>query len=90
MVVVPTIFGAFFWKNATAAGSLTSIVLGSVVALYLQFAGLNPLGIHPGVWTFIITVLTFILVSLFTKPPKEKAEEFLGYLDRELEDKNIL
>ncbi len=90
MVVVPTIFGAFFWKNSTAAGSLTSIILGAFAALYLQFAGLNPLGIHPGVWTFIITVTSFVIVSLFTKAPEQKAEEFMGYLDKELEDKNIL
>nr|AGF93597.1 Na+/solute symporter [uncultured organism] len=90
MVVVPTIFGAFFWKKATAAGSLSSIILGAIVALYMQFAGLSPLGVHPGVWTFIITVVTFISVSMITEAPQQKAEEFIGYLDRELEDKNIL
>ena len=90
MIVVPTIFGAFFWRGATAAGSLTSIILGAVTALYLQFGNLSPLGLAPGVWTLIITVVSFIVVSLFTEAPKQKANEFLGYLDEELADKNIL
>ena len=90
MVVVPTIFSAFFWKKGTAYGSLTSIVLGSITALYLQFTNLKPLGLWPGVWTLIISVLSFIIVSYITKPPMKKAEEFLGYLDQELTDKNIL
>ncbi|GAI21715.1 unnamed protein product, partial [marine sediment metagenome] len=34
----------------------------------------------PGTWGFIVCVILFIGVSLATKPPKEKAEEFIGYL----------
>jgi SSS family solute:Na+ symporter len=90
MVVVPTIFSAFIWKKGTAYGSLTSIILGSITALYLQFTNLKPLGLWPGVWTLIISVLTFIIISYITEAPKEKAEEFLGYLDQELSDKNVL
>ena len=90
LVVVPSIFGAFFWKKATAAGSISSIIIGSITAIYLQFSGLKPLGHWPGVWTLFVTILVFILVSLFTEPPQEKAEEFVGYLDKKLEEKNIL
>ncbi|MFW5976586.1 MAG: sodium:solute symporter family protein [Bacillota bacterium] len=90
LVVVPTIFGAFFWKKATAAGSLTSIIAGTITTLILQFSGINPLEIEPGVWTLVISSFTFIIVSLFTSPPREKAEEFLGYLNKELDKKNIL
>src|SRR6056297_109214 len=90
MVVVPTIFGAFFWKRATAVGSLTSVILGSFTALYLQFSNIKPLGFWPGVWTLIISLISFIVISLFTEPPRKKAEEFMGYLNKELEDKNIL
>jgi len=90
LVVVPSIFGAFFWKKATAAGALSSIILGSVTAIYLQFSGLKPLGHWPGVWTLIVTVLVFLVVSMFTEAPEEKAEEFVGYLDKKLNEKNIL
>ncbi len=90
MVVVPTIFGAFFWRRATAAGSIASILSGSAVAIYLQFSGWKPLGHWPGVWTILVGSLVFIVVSLLTEPPREKAEEFMGYLQEELENRNIL
>ncbi|MDI3547379.1 MAG: solute:Na+ symporter, family [Halanaerobiales bacterium] len=90
MVVVPTIFGAFFWRRATATGSILSILTGSLVALYLQFSGWKPLGHWPGVWTLLVTTFVFMLVSLITKPPAKKADEFMGYLDKELDKRNIL
>lgn len=90
LVVVPTIFGAFFWKRATAAGAILSILIGSFTAVYLQFSGLKPLGHWPGVWTLLVSSLVFILVSLMTRPPEEKVKVFLGYLDRELKERNIL
>jgi len=90
MVVVPSIFGAFFWKGATAAGSLSSIIIGSFTAIYLQLSGLRPYGHAAGVWTLIVTVLVFIFVSLFTEAPKEKADQFIDYLNDECKAKNIL
>lgn len=90
LVVVPTIFGAFFWRRATAPAALASILSGVVTAVYLQFSGLKPLGHWPGVWTLLVATLVFIVVSLFTSPPRENAERFMGYLSKELEEKNIL
>jgi SSS family solute:Na+ symporter len=90
MVVVPSMFGAFFWKGATAAGSLSSIIIGSFTAVYLQFSGWRPFGHSAGVWTLIVCVIVFITVSLFTEAPKEKADEFIDYLNQECEAKNII
>ncbi|MFW5749736.1 MAG: sodium:solute symporter family protein [Halanaerobium sp.] len=90
LVVVPSMFGAFFWKKSTAAASLSSIIIGSLTALYLQFSGWSPLGHGAGVWTLIVTAAVFVLVSLFTQAPEEKAEEFIGYLKRECNEKNII
>jgi SSS family solute:Na+ symporter len=90
MVVVPSIFGAFFWKGATAAGSLSSILIGSFTALYLQFSGWRPLGHAAGVWTLIVSVVVFVGVSLITEAPEEKADQFIDYLKSECEAKNII
>jgi SSS family solute:Na+ symporter len=90
LVVVPSMFGAFFWKKATAAGSLSSIIIGSLTALYLQFSGWRPLGHGAGVWTLIVTAAVFVGVSFFTQAPAEKAEEFIGYLNRECKERNII
>lgn len=90
MVVVPTIFGAFFWRRATAAGSITSFLVGSFVALYMQINNLTIGGYGPAIWTLLITIIVFVVVSLVTTPPEEKAEVFLGYLEKELRHKNVL
>ncbi|MGM0602455.1 MAG: sodium:solute symporter family protein [Bacillota bacterium] len=90
LVTVPSMFGAFFWKKATAAGSLSSIITGSLTALYLQFSGWSPLGQGAGIWTLLISSAIFIIVSLLTESPQNKAEEFIGYLQKECLEKNIL
>ena len=87
-MAVPTIFGAFFWKRATAPGAIVSCVVGGTVVLVLQIIsqinGWKLLGWWPGTWGFIVCVPLFIIVSLATKPPKKKAEEFIGYLKGKL------
>jgi len=84
LMAVPTIFGAFFWKRATASGAMVSCIVGAIVVLLFQVTGWKPLGWWPGTWGFIVCVILFIGVSLATKPPKKKAEEFIGYLKEKL------
>ena len=84
LMVVPTIFGAFYWKRGTAAGSVASILVGAAVVLVLQVTGAKPLGWWPGVWGLICCVIVFVGVSLLTKAPIRKAEEFLGYISQKL------
>jgi len=84
LMAVPTIFGAFFWKRATASGAMVSCIVGAIVVLLFQLTGWKPLGWWPGTWGFIVCVILFIGVSLATKPPREKAEEFIGYLKEKL------
>lgn len=90
LMTVPAIFGAFFWKRGTAAGAIWSMVLGGVVTGLLYFSGIRPLGHWPAVWGGLICLVAFIVISLVTKPPLEKAEEFLGYLEKGLKEKNAL
>lgn len=84
LMVVPSIIGAFFWHRATAAGALSSMLVGSVLVLFLQFTGYKPLGVWPGVWGLIVNTIVFVGVSLITPAPTEKAGLFIGYLDKTL------
>lgn len=90
LVIVPSIIGAFFWKKGTAPAVISSVIIGGLLSLYLQYSGLKPLGHWPGVWSFIVSIVIYVGVSYFTQPPKEKAEEFLGYLEAELKNKNAI
>ncbi len=90
LVTVPTIFGAFFWKKATCAGAISSILAGGAIALWFQLTGLRPLGHWPGVWSIVVATAVFVGVSLVTKPPLEKAKEFLEYIDSSLKEHGAL
>ncbi|HEY55012.1 MAG TPA: sodium:solute symporter family protein, partial [Dehalococcoidia bacterium] len=80
LMAVPTIFGAFFWKRGTAFGAMFSMIVGAIIVLVFQITGWKPLGWWPGVWGFVVCVPLFIGISLATKPPRDRAEEFIGYL----------
>jgi SSS family solute:Na+ symporter len=88
LMVVPSIFGAFYWRRATAAGSIASIVSGAVVVLVLQVTGAKPLGWWPGVWGLLLCTVVFVAVSFATRAPKAKADEFLDYLADKLRSGN--
>ena len=90
LMTVPAIFGAFFWKRGTAAGAIWSMIIGGVITGFLQFSGIKPLGHWPAVWGGLICSAAFIVISLVTKPPADKAREFIGYLEVELREKNAL
>jgi len=90
LVMVPALIGAFFWRRGTAAGVLSSVIVGGLTAMVLQYSGWRPLDLWPGVWSGIVAVTLFIGVSLLTLPPEKKAEEFLGFLNRELNRRKVI
>jgi len=90
LMAVPTIIAAFFWKRATAAGALSSMIVGAIIVLVLQVTNYKPLGLWPAVWGIIVCVILFIAVSLVTRPPLEKANEFMDYLHGELQKGNFV
>jgi len=71
---VPTL-GAYFWKRSTSSGALWGMIAGGTATLLLQLgiAGLPPplagLGLDPSVYGILISAVTFVTVSLFTRPP---------------------
>ncbi|MBM4764407.1 sodium:solute symporter family protein [Bacillus sp. B15-48] len=83
-VTVPAIIGAFFWGRGTAAGVITSVTVGGVFVLLMEFLQLKPFGLGSGVWGLLLSTVLFIGVSLFTKAPIEKATEFIGYIKTNL------
>jgi SSS family solute:Na+ symporter len=83
LVMAPAIIGAFFWKRATAAAAIVSMLLGGVLTGFLSLAGVYPLGWWPSVWGLGLTAACFLLVSLATSPPSRGAE-FIDNLEREL------
>ncbi len=90
LMAVPSIIGAFFWKRATAAGALGSMVGGAILVLTLQVSGSKPFGLWPGVWGLMLCIGLYVSISLYTRPPAQKAEEFLQYLKEALPKGNFI
>lgn len=84
LVTVPAIIGAFFWKRGTAAGAITSVVGAGLLVIILELTKLKPLGLASGIWAIVISTILFVGVSLVTKAPEKKANEFLSYVKEEL------
>jgi SSS family solute:Na+ symporter len=89
LMAVPSIIGAFFWRQATGAGALSSMIIGALTVLVLQVTGHKPLGMWPGVWGLLVCLVLYIFVSLCTRPPAEKARQFLDYLQEALPKGNF-
>ncbi len=90
LVMVPALIGTFYWKRGTAAGALISIIAGGIIAALFQFGGIMPLGWWPGIWSGIVATVLFIVVSLFTEPPRQKADEFIDHINDALNKKKII
>ncbi len=84
---LPAILGTFFWKRATAAGALASLVTGGLIVAILSLMNLKPLGQWPAVWGILISGTVFVTVSLLTRPP-ESRERFFAEIRKEL-DRNF-
>ncbi|HET6872216.1 MAG TPA: sodium:solute symporter family protein [Sporolactobacillaceae bacterium] len=77
IVVVPAIIGAFFWKKGTAAGVMTSVIVSGLMVIILELFKLKPLGLASGIWGIVVSTVLFVVVSLLTKAPAEKASQFI-------------
>ncbi|MBS3766489.1 sodium:solute symporter family protein [Candidatus Bipolaricaulota bacterium] len=84
LVTAPALIGAFFWKEASDAGAISSMAAGGTVTAVMYVANIRPFGWWPSVWGFAITLVLYISVSLVTLSP-EKSDEFVDYVNREME-----
>jgi SSS family solute:Na+ symporter len=63
----PVVLGVY-WKRGTRAGATSSMVVGVVVALAWMVAG-ESTGIHGFIPGVLVSLIVFVGVSLFTRPP---------------------
>jgi Na+/proline symporter len=78
--ITPSLIAAFFWKRATASGSIASILSGTVTTLlWKQFAEGPVDAVIPAI---LVSVSTLVLVSLMSAPPpQEKVAPFFAKME---------
>ncbi len=69
LMQLPAILGVFFWKRATAAGAVSSMITGGVAVGYMYVRGIKPLGHWPPLWGLLLSGVVFVSVSLLTRRP---------------------
>jgi SSS family solute:Na+ symporter len=72
LVTVPAIVGAFFWRRGTAAGVLSSVVVGGFLVALLEVSQSRPLGQASGVWGLLASAILYVGVSLLTRAPEQR------------------
>lgn len=73
LVIAPSVMGALvLWKRATAVGAIASLWVGLLVVVITEWIWVYPLAVHSGVWGFVFTGLTYIIISLVTTPPERE------------------
>jgi SSS family solute:Na+ symporter/sodium/proline symporter len=73
--VTPSVLAVFFWRRANAAGAVSSIIVGTVVTVAWNVAGIEWLdAVYPAL---LSSVLCLVVVTLLTAPPPpEKWQPF--------------
>lgn len=73
--LVPSIIGALYWKKATPAAAVASVVIGEmIVVLFTYVLKISPLGFSAGLWSMAIAALVFVVTSFCTKSIPHTAE----------------
>ena len=80
LVMVPAIIGTFFWRRGTAAGVLASTLVAGLVVFVLEVTQTRLLDQGSGVWGLALAVILYVGVSLATRPPQQRASEFLDHV----------
>jgi SSS family solute:Na+ symporter/sodium/proline symporter len=76
--VTPAVMTVFFWRRATTAGAITSILLGTVLTIVWNLVPGWKETIEPVYPALIASVVSLVVVSLATAPPpEEKLRPFL-------------
>ncbi|MBU1534154.1 sodium:solute symporter family protein [Myxococcota bacterium] len=74
-LLVPTV-GAYFWKRGTSKGALVSMLCGGTTTLLIAFERLPlpgyllQLNLNSAFYGILISLITFVTVSLLTEPEK--------------------
>jgi len=75
--VTPAVLAVFFWRRTTAAGAVSSIVLGTAITVGWNLAGIQSVdAVYPAL---AASVASLIIVSLMTDPPP--AEKWRPFFD---------
>lgn len=85
-MIFPTVIAGLYWKRATPAGALASILVGEALLITLsrQWIEITLHGWHPAIPAVILGTIVLIAVSVLTRPlPARHLERHFGEFEAE-------
>lgn len=67
---VAPVFIGLYWKKSTKTGAITSVIMGTSVTALWYYLKLGHL-VHPFLPGMTASIVSFFVISLFTKPPTQ-------------------
>lgn len=81
-VLTPAVVAAFYWKRTTAAGVISSVIIGEFIILLTAFVPSTTVigfGFLPIIPALLFSIISLWAVSLLTKAPSEETlEKYFG------------
>jgi len=71
LALAPAAILGMFWNRANTTAAISSIVIGSALAVYLLFFNKNPMGFYSGFWTLMVSLTVFIGITLVFSSKEE-------------------
>lgn len=79
--LIPATLIGLFWKKASHAGALSSVVVGVISAIIFVGKFPNYMGLYSGFWVFCIALAVFFSVSLLVPAKKGVEVDLIASLD---------
>ena len=76
-VLFPTVIAALYWRRATAAGAIASIVVGELAVVLYHFKLLPTFGLLPAIPAVAVAAVTLLLAGFICRPRSELSEAWL-------------
>lgn len=79
LILIPSVVGGFFWKKSNAKAALSSVVAGGIILIIFLFIDASTAFVP----AFLVSLVTFILISVFSKhSPTENISITKGWLEK--------
>lgn len=79
--VAPALILGLYWNKLHSKAVFTGMLVGTILASYMTFVNLTPLGVFSGLWGLLINLLICVIGSLFMNvsvAEKEEADQVVG------------
>ncbi|WP_227937696.1 sodium:solute symporter family protein [Alkalihalobacillus deserti] len=85
VTMVMPVLAAMFWKRATKAGMIVSVIGALIATIIWKITG-QPFGLHEIIPGLVVSLILIIVVSLFTKHSSEENVTAYYFSIKEIED----